>query len=198
MTNIVIFGKNARHVDIIGAYLAGHEPGNFGLFHLAVERGLSKYLDPRTIPLYEWKLGGSATLTPLETFPRSSIRTLYLVQPGEESYHMVDQPFDYSGETAVEAAREKPTAPDAFAISQNFPNPFNPTTSIQYHIPSSGDVRLEIFDVQGQIVDVLVDGFMIAGDHLQVWNSAHRASGTYFYRISFEGMSKTKSMLLVK
>jgi len=197
MANVVIFGKNARHVDLIGIYLAGHEPGNFGLYHLALERGLSQYLNPRDIPLYEWKLDGSATLTPLDNFTRTPIRTLYLPQPGEETYHMVNQPYDYTA-TSVVAKPHAATEPDAFALSQNFPNPFNPSTSIQYYIPQSGNVRLEIVDVQGQVVDVLVDGYMSAGDHLQVWNSARRASGTYFYRLLFGGLQKTKSMVLLK
>lgn len=198
MTNVLIFGKNARHVDNIGVYLAGHEPGNFGIFHLALERGLSEYLDPHSIPLYEWKLDGSATLTPLDNFPRTALRTLYLRKAGEELYHMVDEPFDYSGVTAIGPRHEKPGTPDAFVISQNFPNPFNPSTSIQYYIPKAGSVRLEVFDVQGQVVDLLVDGYLPAGDHLQVWNSGRRASGTYFYRLSFAGVSKTKSMVLIK
>ncbi len=197
MTNIVIFGKNARHVDIIGVYLSGHEPGNFGLFHIAKERGLSDYLNPRDIPVYEWKSDGSATLTALTDFPRASIRTLYLAQPGEDKYHMVDQPYDYST-NSVPPPREHYNGPDAFAIEQNFPNPFNPSTSIQYYIPRAGNVRLEIFDVQGQLVDVLVDGPMAAGDHLVTWQSERRASGTYFYRILFGGLSKTKSMVLLK
>ncbi len=197
MANVVIFGKNARHVDLIGIYLAGHEPGNFGLYHLAIERGLSKYLNPRDVPLYEWKLDGTATLTPLESFTRTPLRTPYLPQPGEETYHMVDQPYDYTS-TSVRREDHAATEPDAFALSQNFPNPFNPTTSIQYHLPTSGNVRLEIIDLQGQIVDILVDGFMSAGDHLQVWNSAQRASGTYFYRLVFGGMQKTKQMVLLK
>ena len=197
MTNVVIFGKNARHVDIIGVYLAGHEPGNFGLFHIACERGLSHFLNPHDVPLYEWKLDGTATLTPLENFQRTPIRTSYLPQPGEEAYHMVDQPFDYTA-TSVTTRPPHPDIPDAVAISQNFPNPFNPSTSIQYHLPSPGSVRLEVFDVQGQILDVLVDGVMPAGDHLVVWRIGSKASGTYFYRLSFGGMSKTRSMVLLR
>jgi hypothetical protein len=196
MSNIVIFGKNARHVDIIGTYLAGHEPGNFGLFHMALERKLSKYLNPQDIPVYEWKLDGTATQTVLDNFPRTPIRTLYLQQAGEPQYHMVDESFDYSGTTAVVSTR--PETPDVFAISQNFPNPFNPSTSIHYYIPQSGDVRLEIFDIRGDLVDVLVDAFMPAGDHVSVWNSARRASGTYFYRLLYGGRGQTKSMVLVK
>lgn len=197
MTNVVIFGKNARHVDIIGAYLAGHEPGDFGLFHIASERGQSHFLNPCDVPLYEWNLDGSATLTPLANFQRTPIRTLYLPQAGEDAYHMVDQPFDYSA-TSVSPGGPHPDIPDAVAISQNFPNPFNPTTSIQYHIPASGSVRLDVFNVQGEVVDVLVDGYQTAGDHLVVWHSEGRASGTYFYRVSFGGSSKTRSMVLIR
>jgi uncharacterized protein (DUF362 family) len=196
MTNVVIFGKNARHVDNIGVYLAGHEPGNFGLFHIAIERGLSKYLNPRSIPLYEWKLDGSATLSSLDNFTRTPIRTLYLQKAGEDKYHMVNEPFDYSGASSVPPAKYE--KPDVFSISQNFPNPFNPSTSIQYYIPKSGNVRLEIYDVRGESVDVLVDSYLPAGDHLSVWKSDQRSSGTYFYRLLFEGFSKTKSMILLK
>jgi hypothetical protein len=196
MTNVVVFGKNARHVDIIGVYLAGHEPGDFGLFHIACERGLSHFLNPHDVPLYEWKLDGTATLTTLANFQRTPIRTPYLPQPGEDAYHMVDQPFDYSATSVAE--KQHPDIPDAVAISQNFPNPFNPSTSIQYHIPSAGRVRLEVFDVRGEVVDVLVDGFQPAGDHLVVWRSDRRASGTYFYRLLFGGMSKTRPMLLLR
>jgi hypothetical protein len=196
MTNVVVFGKNARHVDIIGVYLAGHEPGDFGLFHIACERGLSHFLNPHDVPLYEWKLDGTATLTTLANFQRTPIRTPYLPQPGEDAYHMVDQPFDYSATSVAE--KQHPDIPDAVAISQNFPNPFNPSTSIQYHIPSAGRVRLEVFDVRGEAVDVLVDGFQPAGDHLVVWRSDRRASGTYFYRLLFGGMSKTRPMLLLR
>jgi hypothetical protein len=196
MANVVIFGKNSRHVDNIGVYLAGHEPGDFGLFHIARARGLSNYLNPHDIPLYEWKLDGSATLTGLDNFQRTQIRTLYLPQPGEDQYHMVNQPYDYPTGVAVKPVR--PDVPDAMFISQNYPNPFNPSTSIQYHIPAAGHVRLEVYDVRGQVVDRLVDGVMSAGDHLAVWGSGARASGTYFYRIIFQGMTKTRSMVLLR
>jgi hypothetical protein len=196
MTNIVIFGKNSFHVDVVGTYLAGHEPGNFGMFHMALERGLSKYLNPRDVPLYEWKLDGSASAARLENFPQTPIRTLYLRKAGEPAYHMVNEPYSYAGTTAV--VNQKYHAPDVFAIQQNFPNPFNPSTSIQYHIPEAGNVRLEIFDIRGQVVDVLVDSWLPAGDHVRTWNSERRASGTYFYRLLYKGSAQTKSMILLK
>jgi len=197
MANVVIFGKNARHVDLIGAYLAGHEPGNFGLYHIARERGLSLYLNPFEVPLFEWKSNGSATAAALGSFTRTPIRTLYLPQAGEEKYHMVDQPFDYRTTSAPRAAAPH-GGPDALAIEQNFPNPFNPTTSIQYFIPRAGHVRLEIRDARGALVDVLLDGPAGAGDHMVTWQAARRASGTYFYRILFDGIRRTRSMVLIR
>jgi len=197
MTNVVIFGKNARHVDIIGTYLAGHEPGNFGLFHIAKERGLSTYLNPHDIPLYEWKLDGSAIATPLGSFSRPALRTPYLSQPGEEPYHMVDQSYNYStASIAIEAAPY--LSPDIFVLKQDFPDPSNPTVSIQYYVPTSGWVRIEVADVHGQIVDVPVDASMSAGDHLVIWRSDDLPSGTYFYRILCNGMSKTKPIALLR
>lgn len=196
MANIVIFGKNARHVDIVGTYLAGHEPGNFGFFHMALERGLSKYLNPQTVPLYEWKLDGSATLTSLDAFARIPIRTLYLRQAGEEQYHMVNEPYDYTGATTVQTPRYN--KPDLFSICQNYPNPFNPSTSIQYYIPKAGNVRIELFDIQAELLEVLVDTYLQAGDHLVVWNSAGRASGTYIYSMQYQGARIAKSMVLLK
>jgi len=196
MANLVIFGTNARHVDIVGTYLAGHEPGNFGFFHMALERGLSKYLNPRSIPLYEWKLDGSATLTSLDTFPRIPIRTLYLRQAGEEQYHLVDEPYDYTGATTVQTP--KYNRPDVFSICQNYPNPFNPSTSIQYYLPRAGNVRIELFDIRGDLVEVLVDTYLNAGDHLSVWNSAGRASGVYIYSMLYQDTRIAKSMVLLK
>lgn len=196
MTNVVIFGRNPFHVDVVGTYLTGHEPGNFGLFHMARERGLSKYLNPQDVPLYEWKLDGTATTAALNIFPRTPIRTLYLRKAGESEYHLVNEPFDYSGTTSI--ATEKHAALDVFAIHQNFPNPFNPSTSIQYYIPGDGNVRLEIFNIRGELVDVLVDALLSAGDHVSVWKSNNKPSGTYFYRLLFGGASLTKSMVLLK
>jgi hypothetical protein len=196
MTNIVIFGVNPVHVDIIGTYLAGHEPGNFGLYHIARERGLSQYLNPRDIPLYEWHADGTTEASSLSGLSRTPIRTTYLQKAGEDQYHMVNEPYDYTS-TGV-AQSPKLEKPDVFVLAQNYPNPFNPSTSIQYYVPQSGHVRLEIFDIRGELVDVLVDAYVPAGDHVQVWNSTVRASGTYLYRLGWQGARLTKSMVLIK
>ncbi|MCU7500892.1 MAG: DUF362 domain-containing protein [Ignavibacteria bacterium] len=199
LSNIVIFGKNPFHVDIIGHWLGGHEPGNFGLFHLALERKLSNYLNPESIPLYEWKADGSAVKSKLTDFPRTLLKTGYLTKDyngqSEDVWHLVNEPFSYPSGVENPGVSQRP---ESFVLSQNYPNPFNPSTSIQFSIPKSGNVRMEILDIYGRVIDVLVDGYFSGGQHLTVWNNKNSSSGIYFYRMFFEGYTKTKQMMLLK
>ncbi|MCD6308607.1 MAG: T9SS type A sorting domain-containing protein, partial [Candidatus Latescibacteria bacterium] len=201
MSNIIIFGKDPYRVDIIGYWLGGHEPGNIGLFHCAIDRGMSTALDPKKVPVYLWEEDGSATLVDLETLERTPLLTYYLCRNynGQEEpiYHLCDEPFDYSVVTGVEEPAV-PVRPKAMLLNQNFPNPFNPYTAISYSIPKGGNVRLEVYNMAGQLVDVLADGRRMAGTHMAVWNTGNHAAGTYFYRLSFGGFSETRKMVLVK
>ena len=99
LSNVVLFGKNMFRVDILASWLAGHDPGNFGLFHIARERGMSDVLDPRDIPLYEWK-NGLATPVKLESLTRTPLVTPYLRRDynggSEPEYHLCNEPFNYS------------------------------------------------------------------------------------------------------
>ena len=99
MSNLIIFGKNPIHVDIIGHWIGGHEPGNFGLFHNALERKFSTILDYRKIPLYRWETGGTVPAS-IDDFERTPLLTYYLRRnyngQDEPVYHMCDEPFDYS------------------------------------------------------------------------------------------------------
>jgi hypothetical protein len=88
-------------------------------------------------------------------------------------------------------------------LSQNYPNPFNPSTTIDFTLPSAGKVNVSVYNIKGQLVKTLVDGFLIEGSHSAVWNgidSLHRpvSSGIYFYRIDAHGKSEVKKMLLMK
>ncbi|KAF5044638.1 FlgD Ig-like domain protein [anaerobic digester metagenome] len=93
--------------------------------------------------------------------------------------------------------------PTEFTLKQNYPNPFNPTTTIAYSLPEASKVRLDIYNVKGQLVKTLVNGDMPAGLHSVVWNgrdsnNAAVASGVYFYRVSSPKATQTKRMLLMK
>ena len=89
-------------------------------------------------------------------------------------------------------------APSAFSVAQNSPNPFNPTTTINFTVPKSDRVTVEVYNVAGQKVDTLVNGTMSAGTHSAVWNASGKSAGVYFYTVKAGNFSKTMKMTLLK
>jgi hypothetical protein len=83
-------------------------------------------------------------------------------------------------------------------LSANFPNPFNPTTTISYQLAEKGNVSIEIYNTKGQLVETLVDGEKTSGQHKAVWNAETQSSGIYFYKITSNQFSETKKMVLLK
>ena len=88
--------------------------------------------------------------------------------------------------------------PSEFHLKQNYPNPFNPVTQIDFSIPSSGAVRLSVFNTLGQLVKVLVEETRQAGHHSVTFDASEFSTGLYLYRLDFEGQTKVKKLLLLK
>jgi hypothetical protein len=88
--------------------------------------------------------------------------------------------------------------PPAYALFQNFPNPFNPATVIRFQIPAASDVRLSVFDVLGREVSVLVNERRGAGVHEVRFDGSNLASGMYFYRLQAGSVVQTKKLLLLR
>lgn len=99
---------------------------------------------------------------------------------------------------AVLGVGSTPPVPKEFALNQNFPNPFNPSTVIRYDLPRGANVTLEIFNSAGQRVALLVDAAQDAGTHEVTFDAHSLASGAYFYRLQAGEYHETKKMLLVK
>jgi len=89
-------------------------------------------------------------------------------------------------------------APGAFAVAQNTPNPFNPTTSINFTLAKAGKVTVDIYNAAGQKVDTVVNTTMSAGNHSANWNASKFSAGVYFYTVKSGDLSKTMKMTLLK
>jgi hypothetical protein len=98
---------------------------------------------------------------------------------------------------------DEPSMPTEYLLSQNYPNPFNPTTTIEFSLPSRGQVTLEVFNLLGQRVRVLADGLFEPGRYTVTWDGADErgnpvSSGAYFYRLNAAGFDQMKRMVLLK
>jgi len=100
---------------------------------------------------------------------------------------------------------KKNILPSAFGLEQNFPNPFNPSTSIRYLLPADSRVVLKVYNLLGQVVATLVNGLQTAGTKEARWDAGSFSSGIYFYRMEatnvtnlHDGYLQTGKMLLLK
>ena len=94
-------------------------------------------------------------------------------------------------------------APQEVMLSQNYPNPFNPSTTISYSLPEDGLVELNIYNMKGQLVQTLLHEHQGIGTHRVVWNGKDSnanscSTGMYFYKLTFNGKSIIKKMLIMK
>lgn len=109
--------------------------------------------------------------------------------------------FHLSGNVVVNQATNSDTEPEmptAFELRQNYPNPFNPTTSIQYDIPEAAEVRLDVYNIQGQRVASLVNTSQNAGSYTINFDASRLSSGVYIYRLQAGAFVQTQKMTLLK
>ncbi|MCP5062358.1 MAG: T9SS type A sorting domain-containing protein [Ignavibacteriae bacterium] len=105
----------------------------------------------------------------------------------------IDGSYEYSSMVEVDL-----TAQLDYKLNQNFPNPFNPTTSIQFSLPEASQVKLVVFNVIGEQVAELVNKNMEAGNHNVEFNASELNSGIYVYKIEANGFVQIRKMILVK
>ncbi|MCC7430364.1 T9SS type A sorting domain-containing protein [bacterium] len=105
---------------------------------------------------------------------------------------------------SVYFAEENSQATLRYNLKQNFPNPFNPTTTISYTLAKTNNVRLEVYNTKGELVRALVSENQNEGSHTSNWNGTdfsgkQVSSGIYFYRLETKnGFSEAKKMVLLK
>lgn len=122
-------------------------------------------------------------------------RAMALTEDVTLQQNVINLPEDSQGTSINEPGTQ---LPGQITLSQNYPNPFNPTTIIEYDINSISDVRLEVFNMLGQSVGVLVNEQKAAGSHTVSFDASGLSSGIYIYRISANNNQVTRRMTLIK
>jgi hypothetical protein len=99
---------------------------------------------------------------------------------------------------SFETENSQTALPSDYAITEAYPNPFNPTTAISYQLPTSSFVNLSVYDVAGNKVAELVNGMRDAGSHSVTFDGSKLASGIYLYKLMAGEFTTTQKMVLMK
>ena len=138
---------------------------------------------------YDYFSGDSIEITDLN-------ETIYF-EAGE--FHIYTDSYIYPPETGILVNDYESTRmPDKVSLDQNYPNPFNPSTSIRFYVETISNTSLELFDINGKLVDILVDKMTIPGEYNIVWDGSAYSSGIYIARLNSGSKSKSVKMLLLK
>ena len=90
------------------------------------------------------------------------------------------------------------SVPYKFSLHQNYPNPFNPSTKIRFTIPKTGNVKLQVYNTLGEMLENILEDQLQTGAHEIEFNASHLPSGVYFYRIHAGEYMDVKKMILIK
>ncbi len=124
--------------------------------------------------------------------------TYYWRVQGNNEFGGAEWSETWSFSTETPSSTENEELPREIVLSPNFPNPFNPTTTIQYSLPNSMPVSLRVYDMTGRVVAILVNGTVSAGTHQVTFDASNLASGMYIYRLEAGEQVLHNKMLLVK
>ena len=135
---------------------------------------------------------GAGTTTTSQTYEV----TLPGIAAGTYTFRL--KQIDFDGTFAYSETQEVVITSSVYHLAQSYPNPFNPQTRIQYTLPVSNHVHLEVFDLMGRKIQTLVDQVQPAGTHAVLFEAHDLPNGTYVYRLNAGSFSETKTMVLVK
>ena len=178
--------------------MIGPSPDWFvGVSGLSLVDDEGKWIPELAVDLFPYdagtKNGTRFSLGGVDTSPRGTIRRIR----GEDPFS--DEPMAMlSFELQHSVSMEGEELPTETTLSANYPNPFNPETTIRYGLSAAGPVRLAVYDVAGHEVAVLVDGPQAAGRYAVRFAGGALSSGAYVYRLEAGEETIARTMLLVK
>ena len=143
----------------------------------------------------------TATLT-TQTVPftgaTSTSKIKITAKTSSKSRFFLDNISVTSGSVLAVESNNSKNFPKDFSLNQNYPNPFNPTTKISFSVPQTDHITLSVYNVQGELVSILINQEMTQGSYSVVFNAASLPSGVYYYRMISSTVNSAKKMILMK
>ncbi|MFA6470356.1 MAG: T9SS type A sorting domain-containing protein, partial [Bacteroidota bacterium] len=196
---LTAFSASSKRLNVELQWKTATEVNNYGfeIERKAVSSQLSA--NSQQLKAYNWVNVGFIEGGGTSNAPKEYIFTDKSSAAGKYLYRLKqidrDGKFGYSKEVEIETG----STAKVFELSQNFPNPFNPTTAIEFSVPEDGMTTLKVFDILGREVRTLINEELKAGVIQQVeFDASHLSSGVYFARLQFKNNIQMKRMMLVK
>ncbi|MEW5797850.1 MAG: T9SS type A sorting domain-containing protein [Bacteroidota bacterium] len=139
-------------------------------------------------------IASSATLGNVSDITKTGV--VVFIQSASTKTVYQSEYISYAALTGVN--KDKQHLPALFELNQNFPNPFNPETTIRYSVPTLSHVTLSVYDVIGNRIAVLIDKPQPAQTYTVSFDGGRFPSGVYFYKLTVSGISLTRTMVLIK
>ena len=153
-----------------------------------------KHSDDFSIQMTDWALFADYLTTDNET-------RLMVITPETEELFSFTGEFEITeiivANSQYEVSVDLPLV-TSFSLSEAYPNPFTPTTTMTLIMPVSGEITVEVYNVLGQVVATLASGYMEASTYTLTWDASNASSGVYFVQADAEGLTKTQRLMLVK
>ena len=143
---------------------------------------------------------GFSEITP-GYFKEGEIPTFKLLQHSTGEYIPLGgdiQPWSENGVYTLSGLVEMQPIPDEFLLMNAYPNPFNPVTTLEFGLPVDGNVSIDIYNLQGRLVETLAKGYRDAGYHSVIWNADSHSSGVYFVSMIAGEYTDTQKLILIK
>ncbi|HEY3296072.1 MAG TPA: T9SS type A sorting domain-containing protein [bacterium] len=196
----VVPGMGTHWLDSTSAEFHGHMFTHtliYGFYH-----GQFIFYEPMVTRAYFMMNPDSTFQIPQpESYQRTGYYpTTYTVSYNADSYTYTVSIGGFVFRNVGGAGVDDPVAarPSGYELADNYPNPFNPSTSIQFVLPRASRVSLTIYNLLGEEVASLVDGMLSEGSHTVQFNGSTMGSGVYFYRLKTDGFVSTKKMIMLK
>jgi len=200
-TPVRIFENQLNEFDFtVAANVYGNNTFNAGKRRVMLSGDANQdgFIDLEDYSMIEndvWNMTTGYTVTDLTGDNFVDIEDLVIIELNKDKFLSVKSPLNPEG---LKRNNTATVTGNDITLNQNFPNPFNPSTSISFTLSSESPVKLSVYDIAGREVDVIINQNLQAGLHSYIWNAGNFSSGVYYFRLVSGDFSETKQMNLVK